>query len=227
MPSNTSSQPATPFLHSVPFRAGLGACLVWLAFPPCGLLFLAPVGIACWFRILQQEQPLSHRDYRWIWLASFAMWLGLLQGIRLAYWPLYAGWFALSAYLAIYVPLWISWTRYAHRTQKWPLLIAAPTLWIGFECFRAYFLTGFARMHARPLHGSSPRCHPDRGTSWHLWGQRSHHLGRNVRSPPSLGLVKTGQSTEKPIGQAIFAGLLALLVRRLWLVSTPTLTLGQ
>ena len=72
------------------------------------------------------------------------MWLALLQGIRLAFWPLYAGWIALSLYLAVYLPIFIAMARSLYRSWYVPLPIAAATAWVGCELIRAYFVTGFA-----------------------------------------------------------------------------------
>ena len=72
------------------------------------------------------------------------MWLALLQGIRLAFWPLYAGWVALSLYLAVYLPLFVSLARSLHHEFRFPLPVAAATAWVGCELIRAYFATGFA-----------------------------------------------------------------------------------
>jgi len=72
------------------------------------------------------------------------MWLALLQGIRLAYWPLYAGWIALSLYLAVYLPMFIAMARSLNHVWYIPLPFAAATAWVGCELIRAYFATGFA-----------------------------------------------------------------------------------
>lgn len=71
------------------------------------------------------------------------MWLFLLQGIRLAFWPLYAGWVALSLYVAVYLPIFIGMARGLCRWHI-PLPLAAATAWVGCELIRAYFATGFA-----------------------------------------------------------------------------------
>ena len=72
------------------------------------------------------------------------MWLALLQGIRLAFWPLYAGWVALSLYLAVYLPMFVAAARLLYRTWCISLPLAAAIAWVGFELIRAYFVTGFA-----------------------------------------------------------------------------------
>ena len=110
-----------------------------MKFPWAG--FLAS---ACWVAIIAKECPPTRREYWRIWLAGALMWLALLQGIRLAFWPLYAGWIALSLYLAVYLPMFVAMARSLNRTWCVPLPLAAAIAWVGCELIRAYFATGFA-----------------------------------------------------------------------------------
>src|SRR5690606_15763615 len=74
----------------------------------------------------------------------FAFWLAMLQGIRLAHPALYAGWIALSWYLAFYLPVFIGLSRVAVQQAKIPLVIAAPLVWTALELVRGHLLTGFS-----------------------------------------------------------------------------------
>lgn len=78
------------------------------------------------------------------WGAASLMWLLLLQGIRLAFWPLTAGWIALSLYLAVYFPLslWIAVTL--HHRRKFPLAFACAIGVTTCELLRSYVITGFS-----------------------------------------------------------------------------------
>ena len=122
----------------------LGALLYWLSLPPMKFPSAGFLASACWVAIVAKECPPTRRDYWHLWLAGSLMWLGLLQGIRLAFWPLYAGWIALSLYLAVYLPMFVSMARSLHRSWYVPLPIAAGIAWVGCELIRAYFVTGFA-----------------------------------------------------------------------------------
>jgi apolipoprotein N-acyltransferase len=126
------------------FWAVVGALLYWMSLPPLQFPWAAYLACACWVVIIAKKGPITRREYWSIWLAGSIMWLALLQGIRLAFWPLYAGWVALSLYLAVYVPLFISLARSLHHQFRFPLPIAAATAWVGCELIRAYFATGFA-----------------------------------------------------------------------------------
>lgn len=108
--------------------------LPWAAYLACG----------CWVAIVAKSESLTRRDYFLIWLASALCWLALLQGIRLAFWPLYAGWVALSLYLAVYLPLFVGLARTLHHKHHLSLPIAVAVVWVGCELVRAYFATGFA-----------------------------------------------------------------------------------
>jgi apolipoprotein N-acyltransferase len=123
--------------------AFFGATLYWMSLPPMHLPWAGFVASAFWVAIIAKECPPTRREYWSIWLAGAFMWLALLQGIRLAFWPLYAGWTALSLYLAVYLPMFVGMARGLHRWHV-PLPLAAATAWVGCELIRAYFATGFA-----------------------------------------------------------------------------------
>lgn len=72
------------------------------------------------------------------------MWLALLQGIRLAFWPLYAGWIALSLYIAVYVPLAIAISRWLVFKTGAAIPFSLAVAWTATELARAYVLTGFS-----------------------------------------------------------------------------------
>ncbi|MCA9161955.1 MAG: apolipoprotein N-acyltransferase [Planctomycetales bacterium] len=124
-----------------------------LAMLAAGLLFAAHYPIGWWPLAFVAPAPwawLAGRGirggpgYAALWLSGFVYWLAMLQGIRLAHPALYLGWFALSAYLAVYTPLFVGLTASAVRRWRTPLVIAAPVVWVGLEVFRSYALTGFA-----------------------------------------------------------------------------------
>ena len=99
---------------------------------------------ALWAGIIARECPPTRGEYWQIWMAGAIMWLALLQGIRLAFWPLYLGWIALALYVAVYLPLFIAMGRSLHHRWRFPLPVAAAIAWVGCELIRAYFATGFA-----------------------------------------------------------------------------------
>jgi apolipoprotein N-acyltransferase len=124
--------------------ACMGALCFWLSLPPMKQPWAAYLAAAFGVAAIAKRCPLTRRDYVMVWLAGFAMWLALLQGIRLAFWPLYGGWIALSFYLAFYLPMFIAAARSLHIRFRFPLALASAITWVGFEWIRAYFATGFA-----------------------------------------------------------------------------------
>src|SRR5688572_17318133 len=70
----------------------LGAVLLWAAFPPTNLPWLAWIAPAPWLWLAHLPQLPGRRPYVALWLAGCLHWLLLLQGIRLAHPALYAGW---------------------------------------------------------------------------------------------------------------------------------------
>jgi apolipoprotein N-acyltransferase len=132
------------------------AALYWLSQPPMQFPWAAYLSAACWvgvvannFRSVEQGPFVAQglptkKEYVFIWFTGFLMWLALLQGVRLASWPMYAGWVALSAYVACYLPIFVFTARSLHLTIKLPLSIACASSWVVSEWIRAHFATGFA-----------------------------------------------------------------------------------
>jgi apolipoprotein N-acyltransferase len=124
--------------------AGLGNLLLYLAFPPVGLWPLAWFAPLPWLWLIAQGKPLGRKGYWTVWLTSFGFWAALLHGISRAHVLLIPGWLVLTAYLGVYLPLFVGMTRMLVHRWRWPLAIAAPLTWVGLEYARAYVATGFA-----------------------------------------------------------------------------------
>ena len=136
------------------------SALYWISLPPLQLPWAAYLSAACWvavvaknYRLEEQILP-AKKEYLSIWFTGFLMWLALLHGIRLASWPMYAGWVALSAYVACYLPIYVFMARSLHRTLKLPLALACALSWVVCEWIRAHFATGFAA--AMLAHSQTP-----------------------------------------------------------------------
>jgi apolipoprotein N-acyltransferase len=135
---------ASAWLKSTAALAVAGAVLLWMAFPPVGLAWLAWVAPLPWLLLIRREQLLDRRAYLILWLAGLIHWLAMLQGIRLAHWLNHFGWLTLSAYLAVYLPVFVGLTRVAVHAWRLPLLVAAPVVWVGLELLRGHLFTGFS-----------------------------------------------------------------------------------
>ncbi|TWU36538.1 Apolipoprotein N-acyltransferase [Novipirellula aureliae] len=123
------------FLVAVTFR--------WIAQPPLSVWPLCFVALVPLLILVELRPRYSRRDYLGFWGAATIFWLVSLQGIRHANPLMYGGWFVLSAYLAVYMPLFIALTRTLRR-RRLPLLAAAPLVWVGLETIRNYFATGIS-----------------------------------------------------------------------------------
>lgn len=123
------------------WTAYVSVILLWASYAPLGISFLAWIAPWGWLRIVRAPK-LNAKSYVQLWLSGCLFWLAILQGIRLAYWPLYFGWLALSLYLAIFIPWFVAVARSLTRLRV-PLWLAAPIAWVGLEMARSYLLTGY------------------------------------------------------------------------------------
>ncbi len=136
--------PSSPILSSTLGCGLLGGLLLWAAFPPLNLPWLAWVAPVPWLWLVNQPKLAGWRPYIVLWLCGTAHWLLILEGIRLAHPALYAGWLALSAYLGVYVPAFVGLTRVAVHRLNASTILAAPIVWAGLELLRGHLITGFS-----------------------------------------------------------------------------------
>ncbi len=143
----------------------LSAALCWAMFTPLdwgwlGWVAFVPVLLLCRIR----------RKTRWMYTAlavsSFAGSLAMLQWMRLGDRSMYPAWAALSAYVALYLPLFIGLTRVAVHRVGVPLMLAAPVVWTGLEFLRAHLMTGFP---------------------WYFLGHSQHHWAELIQISDLLG----------------------------------------
>jgi apolipoprotein N-acyltransferase len=121
-----------------------GTLLFIAALPLVDLQPVAWIAPLPWLWLISLEKLPGRRPYVVLWLAGFALWAVVLFGISLANPALIAGWLGLSAYVAVYTPLFVSLSRQLVHGWRVPLVIAAPLVWTGLEVIRGHFATGFA-----------------------------------------------------------------------------------
>ncbi len=136
--------PGQPWWRSTLALASASGLLLWASFPPLDWWPLAWLAPLFWLALIRRPRLAGRWPYAAIWLAGFAHWLLMLQGIRLANPALYLGWFALSGYLAVYLVLFVGLTRFAVHRWGVSIVLAAPAVWTGLELARGYALTGFS-----------------------------------------------------------------------------------
>lgn len=121
----------------------VGSLLMWAAQPPLALGWLGWLAPIPWLALARKHELTGRRPYLSLWFAAFVFWMAAIHWLRLPHPAVYIGWFALSAYLAIYLPLFVGLTRVAQRQIGVPLWLAAPVVWTGLELARAHVMTGF------------------------------------------------------------------------------------
>ncbi len=141
------SSPATtpPAWRRSTFAVALvGSLLMWAAMPPWPLGWLGWIAPVPWLLLVCSDELPGRRPYRALYLAGLVYWLLAISWLILPY-PLltWIGWLALSAYLAIYLPLFVGLTRIAVHRFALPMWLAAPIVWTGLELARAHVMTGF------------------------------------------------------------------------------------
>ncbi len=135
---------ALPWFQSTWTLSLVSGLLLWLAFPPVGLwplAWIAPIG---WIVLIRRKKLDGPRPYRTIWLAAFLHWLVLFQFVRIPHWGLYIGWFALAAYLAIYLTLFVGLSRVAVHRLRVNSIVATAIVWVGLELARGHVASGIS-----------------------------------------------------------------------------------
>lgn len=121
----------------------IGSFLLWASLPPLALGWLGWISPVPWLLLVRMDVLPGRRPYRGLYVAGLAFWLASVYWLCLPHPILSLGWFALSAYLAVYVPIFVGLTRVAVHRYSIPLWLAAPIVWTGLELARAHMLTGF------------------------------------------------------------------------------------
>jgi apolipoprotein N-acyltransferase len=93
--------------------------------------------------LVRRESLVGKRPYAALWLSSFLFHLAALYWVTLPHWATTIGWVALSAYLAIYFPLFVGLSRVGVHALRVSPIVASPVVWTGLELARAHMLGGF------------------------------------------------------------------------------------
>jgi apolipoprotein N-acyltransferase len=121
--------------------SAISMLLLWCSGPPIRFWPAAMIALVPLIRISLQSWP-SRKTWVWpVYLCGCVYWLIVLEGIRHAHPALYAGWIAMSFYLAIYPVFFVGLTK-SFLAQGWTLLTATSLSWLITELIRNYFATG-------------------------------------------------------------------------------------
>ena len=121
-----------------------GAATMFLVQPPADLWLLAWIAPLPWLGIVRSERLAGRRPWLVLWAAGFVHWLATIHWLRLPHPATAIGWVALSAYLGLYLPLFVVVARRLVHVRGWPLVVAAPLAWMACEHVRGSFLEGFS-----------------------------------------------------------------------------------
>jgi apolipoprotein N-acyltransferase len=121
--------------------AAAASVVHWLAQPPLGLWPLAWLVPIAWAYLVNLPTLPGRRPYGQLWLAGTLFWLLAAYWVCLPHPLTSIGWLALSAYLGVYLPVFIGLSRVARR---WcPLNLACAVVWTGLELVQAHMISGF------------------------------------------------------------------------------------
>jgi apolipoprotein N-acyltransferase len=138
-----AAEPLTPWYRTTLAIALVGSLLLWAALPPLALGPLGWIAPVPWLLLVRADELPGRRPYRMLWFAGFVFWLAAIHWLRLPHPAVHVGWVALSAYLAIYLPVFVALSRVAVHRLRVPMWLAAPVVWTGLELARAHVMTGF------------------------------------------------------------------------------------
>ena len=123
--------------------AGSGAIGMFLVQPPADLWMLAWFAPLPWLALAARRDMDARFPWRTLWICGFIHWLLTIHWLRLPHPATSIGWVALSAYLAAFVVLFLWTTRRLVHHRGWPLVLAAPVVWMGAEQLRGWLFGGF------------------------------------------------------------------------------------
>lgn len=125
-------------------RAICSGGLLWAAFPPNNLWYLAWVALVPLAGIWVDHPKLSRRRLLRIGLVGgLTFWLLAIKWVRLSDPSAWVGWLVMSLALAVWWPIMLLLVRQLHQIKNWPLLPSWVVTW-GFQEFaREYYLSGF------------------------------------------------------------------------------------
>jgi apolipoprotein N-acyltransferase len=154
---STSSASAEPSVHSIIraarsvnapassrrvwIAAGFSGFLLWASFPP---LDWGPLGWLALVPLLLLVRPDKRPPLAVTatYVTALVSQLFILQWLRHGDASMYLAMVACAVYFAFYFPAFLLLCRGAVHRLRVPLVIAAPTIWVGLEYLRAYLFTG-------------------------------------------------------------------------------------
>jgi len=142
LPAETGRRPSS-VSSATWLLAASGAIGMFLVQPPADLWTLAWFAPLPWLALAARRDMDARFPWRTLWICGFIHWLLTIHWLRLPHPATSIGWVALSAYLAAFVVLFLWATRRLVHRRGWPLVLAAPVVWMGAEQLRGWLFGGF------------------------------------------------------------------------------------
>lgn len=121
----------------------VGAVLLWASLPPLNWWPLGWIAPVPWLWLARLPVLPGRRPYLALWVAGAVFWTATNHWLRLPHPATSLGWFALSFYLACYVPLIVGLARVAASVGI-SIVVSGPVLWVAADQARAYVFSGFS-----------------------------------------------------------------------------------
>ena len=145
----------------------LSGLLLWTAFYPLNLGFMAYFAMVPWLTLVRAPGVSARRRYFAAYVGGLAFFLPALQWIRVAHPAMYASWVCISIFYSGVFPLALAMLRRLDRLGMPPLALTLPIVWVGLEYVRAHFPTGFPFL-------KSIGSHQYVGFAWYFLGHTQH-----------------------------------------------------
>jgi len=136
----------TPPVHSDrwTWAAALGGAATMFAVqPPLDMAWGAWLAPIPWLALVAVPALPGRLPWLAIWIGGVVHWLFTIHWLRLPHPATGIGWVLLSAYLAVFLPLFVWLARRLVHARGWPLLPAAVVAWMACEQVRGTAFGGF------------------------------------------------------------------------------------
>ncbi len=145
--------------------AAISGIVLWMAFFPVNLGFLAFGALVPWLSLVRVKAS-RRRRYLAAYLGGFTFFVLATQWVRVAHPMMYASWIGLALVLPLFWVVGLDLIRRLDRFEI-PLWLSVPVVWVALEYARMHFPTGYPFL--KPLH-----LYQMIGFGWYFLGYSQH-----------------------------------------------------
>ncbi len=117
--------------------------LLWTSFPPLEWSWLAWIALAPLFWLATLREASLQDVPGGLGRRALVFWLLALEWVRLSDPSAWLGWLLMALIFSLWWPGFLGSPAGPFFACGFPLILAAPIIWVGLEFIRAYFLSGF------------------------------------------------------------------------------------